>query len=66
MRRGYRETLIWGALVLLMMTISLAAQDVDRRIESTFKSSYVFKTYLQGDNIQIHSQDGVVTLTGTV
>jgi len=65
-KRDYRNALILGALVSLMVTASLVAQDVDKRIESTFRSSYVFKTYLQGDDIQIHSQDGVVTLTGTV
>jgi osmotically-inducible protein OsmY len=30
------------------------------------KQSYVFKTYLQGDDIKIMSKDGVVSLTGTV
>lgn len=66
MKRKYRETLIMAAVALLMMTGSLFAQDIDRRIESAFKNSYVFKAYLKGDDIQIHSQDGVVTLTGTV
>jgi osmotically-inducible protein OsmY len=39
---------------------------MDEKIEATAKKSYVFKTYLKGDDIQVHSQDGVVTLTGTV
>ena len=38
----------------------------DDRIESSAKKSYVFKTYLKGDDIKIQSTDGVVTLTGTV
>ena len=38
----------------------------DDRIESSAKQSYVFKTYLKGDDIKIQSKDGVVTLTGTV
>lgn len=58
--------LMMGAVGLLMMTGSLFAQETDRRIESAFKNSYVFNTYLKGDDIRIHSQEGVVTLTGTV
>ncbi|MFH1976085.1 MAG: BON domain-containing protein [Pseudomonadota bacterium] len=38
----------------------------DDRIESSAKQSYVFKTYLKGDDIKIQSKDGVVSLTGTV
>jgi len=39
---------------------------MDDRIESSAKKSYVFKTYLQNDDIKVQSEDGVVTLTGTV
>ena len=68
MKRKYRESLVMGAVVLLMMTGSLFASETetDKRIESSAKKTYVFKSYLQSDDIQIHSQDGVVTLTGTV
>jgi hyperosmotically inducible protein len=66
MKKKCRKTSIMGAVVLLMMTGSLFAQEMDRRIESAFKKSYVFNAYLKSDDIQIHSQDGVVTLTGTV
>lgn len=66
MKKRYRETLMMGAVALLMITGSLFASDMDKRIESSAKKSYVFKTYLKDDDIQIHSQDGVVTLTGTV
>jgi osmotically-inducible protein OsmY len=38
----------------------------DERTESSARQSYVFKTYLQADDIKIQSMDGVVTLTGTV
>jgi hyperosmotically inducible periplasmic protein len=47
-------------------TTSLEASNTDHRIESSARKSYVFKTYLKDDSIKIHSQDGVVTLTGTV
>ena len=38
---------------------------MDDRIESSAKKSYVFKTYLKGDDIKIQSKDGAVILTGT-
>ena len=66
MNKKCRVTLMMGAVALLMLTLSLFASETDRRIESTAKESYVFRTYLKGDDIQVHSQDGVVTLTGTV
>lgn len=66
MKTTYRVTVMMGAVALLLMTGSLFASETDRRIESTAKESYVFKTYLKGDDIQVNSQDGVVTLTGTV
>jgi len=43
-----------------------AATNMDSRIESSAKQTYVFKTYLQGDDINIQSKDGAVTLTGVV
>ena len=42
------------------------ASEMDDRIESSAKKSYVFKTYLSGDDIKVHSKDGAVTLTGKV
>ena len=66
MKKKYQKTLMMGVVALLMITGSLFAVETDKRIESTARDSYVFKTYLKGDDIQIHSQDGVVTLTGTV
>lgn len=43
-----------------------AKTTTDKRIESTAKKSYVFKTYLKGDAIKINVNDGVATLAGTV
>ncbi|MCA9773873.1 MAG: BON domain-containing protein [Myxococcales bacterium] len=42
------------------------AKTTDDGIESQAKSSYVFRTYLQGDDVKVSSEDGVVTLTGKV
>jgi hyperosmotically inducible periplasmic protein len=66
MKNKVRETLLMGAVAALVVAGSLLASDMDKRIESTAKKSYVFNTYLKGDDIQVRSQDGVVTLTGTV
>lgn len=43
-----------------------ASPKMDNRIEASARKSYVFKTYLKGDDINIQSRDGVVTLTGSV
>jgi osmotically-inducible protein OsmY len=51
---------------MLAISIPASAANTDSRIESSAKRSYVFKTFLQGDDIKIHSTDGVVTLTGIV
>ena len=65
MKLRYRLMLMMGAVGMLF-TGSLFSQGTDRRIESSAKKSYVFITYLKGDDIQVRSRDGVVTLTGTV
>jgi osmotically-inducible protein OsmY len=51
---------------LLMLSMPVQASKMDNRIESSAKNSYVFKTYLQADDIKVQSEDGAVTLTGTV
>lgn len=55
-----------GILIFLVLQGYLFAADMDDQIESAARKSYVFKTFLKGDDIQIESQNGVVTLTGTV
>ena len=55
-----------AAVALLALSMPVYAAKMDSRIESTAKKSYVFQTYLQGDDIKIESRDGAVTLTGTV
>jgi osmotically-inducible protein OsmY len=54
------------AVALLALSVPVHASKMDDRIESTARKSYVFKTYLQADDIKIQSRDGVVTLTGIV
>ncbi len=55
-----------AAVALLAISVPVYASKMDNRIESSAKKSYVFKTYLKGDDIKIQSKDGAVTLTGTV
>jgi osmotically-inducible protein OsmY len=55
-----------AAVVLLALSMPVQASKMDNRIESSAKNSYVFKTYLQADDIKVQSEDGIVTLTGTV
>ena len=62
----YTLALIVISAFLIAGSIPLHASQTDNRIESSAKNSYVFKTYLNDDAINIKSDDGIVTLTGTV
>jgi osmotically-inducible protein OsmY len=55
-----------AAAVLISTAIPLFASETDDRIESSFKKSYVYKTYLKDEHITISSQNGVVKLSGDV
>lgn len=68
MKAIYSRSIILAAAALMMFGVSAvhAAATTDSRIESSARQSYVFKTYLQGDDIKIQSRDGAVTLTGIV
>ena len=58
--------LLAPAALILVTGLPVQASDQDSRIESTIKNSYNFKAYLAGDNLSVKSDDGVVTLKGTV
>ena len=67
MRTMYRRVVMMVAVAaLLAFSMPVQASQMDDRIESTAKKSYVFKTFLQADDIKIEARDGAVTLTGTV
>jgi hyperosmotically inducible periplasmic protein len=53
-------------VLFLTLTGTPVQAQTDDRIVSSVKESYVFRTYLKDDNINIDAKDGVVTLTGTV
>lgn len=62
----YSVSRLAAVAALLMLSIPVYASEMDNRIESTARQSYVFKTYLQGDDIKIESKDGAVIMTGIV
>ena len=66
MKALHSITIIAAAVALMAFSLPALASNTDSRIESTAKQSYVFKTYLQSDDIKIRSSDGAVTLTGVV
>jgi osmotically-inducible protein OsmY len=66
MKKMYSLALMVVAVALLMFIVPAHASEMDDRIESSAKKSFVFKTYLNEDDIKIKSKDGAVTLTGSV
>ncbi|OHB33626.1 MAG: transport-associated protein [Desulfuromonadaceae bacterium GWC2_58_13] len=59
-------SLLVAAVAMLALGAPVLASDTDDRIEASAKDSYVFKTYLNNDDIEIESEAGAVTLTGMV
>jgi len=66
MKTIYSVALMVAVVALLVASVPVQASTMDDSIALSAKKSYVFITYLQGDDIKIHSKDGVVSLTGTV
>lgn len=67
MKAIYKLVVMMMTIVaLLALSLPVYASKMDSRIESTARQSYVFKTFLQNDDIKIESKDGAVTLTGMV
>lgn len=54
------------AAAMFVISTPLRASETDDKIESSFKKTYVYKTYLKDDSVRTEAKDGVVTLTGTV
>ena len=65
MKASYTLALVVAA-ALLSSSAPLRASETDARIESSFRKSFVYKTYLKDEHIKIDSKDGVVTLAGSV
>ena len=66
MKRTYSLVLVVAAVALLASSGPLRASETDDRIETSFKKTYVYKTYLKDEHIKISSKDGAVTLSGDV
>jgi len=66
MNKIFTYSIMLAAVALLALNAPVQAASTDSRIETSAKQSYVFKTYLKGDNIKVQSKDGAVTLTGMV
>jgi len=66
MNVNYSKVFLAVMFAVLLTSVSVRASETDERIESSAKDSYVYKTYLKDDAIKTISNDGVVTLTGTV
>jgi osmotically-inducible protein OsmY len=58
--------MMFAVAALLMLSMPVQASKMDNSIESSAKKSYVFQTYLKADDIKVKSEDGAVSLTGTV
>lgn len=60
-------SMVLAAGILMTLTVPpVRADENDDRIEAAAKESYVFKTHLKDDQINVDSEEGVVTLTGNV
>jgi len=66
MKLNYSKVFFAVMFGILFANVSVQASQTDDRIQSSAKDSYVFRTELKDDSININSMDGVVTLTGTV
>jgi hyperosmotically inducible periplasmic protein len=66
MKTNYQRILTLAVMACLSTSTALFASEMDDRIESSAKESYVFKTYLRDDAVKATSNDGTVTLSGTV
>lgn len=66
MKTKYLISAMLTVLSLLALSMPAHAAKQVSSIELSAKQSYVFKTYLKGDDIKIQSRGGAVTLTGTV
>ena len=55
-----------AAAAMIVTSTPLRASDTDSKIESSFKKTFVYQTYLKDDSVKTEAENGVVTLTGTV
>jgi hyperosmotically inducible protein len=66
MNKKFQKSLIVGMMALVMVAGCLSAAAMDKTIAANIKASYVFRSYLKGDDVKVQCKDGIVTLMGTV
>lgn len=68
MKRKTIDQMVYTAAVaaLFIAGAPLQAMESDEAIDATLTQTYVYRTYLKDDTINVATRDGVVTLTGTV
>jgi hyperosmotically inducible protein len=66
MNVNYSKVFLAVMFAVVLTGTSVRASESDDRIQSAAQDSYVYRTYLKDDSIKTISNDGVVTLTGTV
>jgi osmotically-inducible protein OsmY len=63
---GLSLMVVVAAVLVTFSPVRALATETDDRIESSAKDSYVFKKYLKEDDIKVKSENGAVTLSGSV
>lgn len=66
MNKTFLLVMVLAAWAVVSSGVPVWASETDRRIETSFQNSYVYKVFLQNENITIHALEGDVTLTGDV
>jgi osmotically-inducible protein OsmY len=62
----YRFVFAMAMAAVFATSALVRASETDGKIESSFKKTYVYKTYLMDDSIKVNAEEGAVTLKGTV
>jgi hyperosmotically inducible periplasmic protein len=65
-KRIYSLAFMAATAVMCVTSSPVCASETDSKIESSFKKTYVYKTYLKDDAVKIEAKEGTVKLTGTV
>ena len=66
MRPNYSKIWLVVAGTVAGMTLALRAADPDGKIETSAKSTYVYRTFLARNGVHVESNKGIVTLLGSV
>ncbi len=62
----YLTVIATTAVAMFVSGTPLRASETDDKIETAFKNTYVYQTFLKDDAVKVDVEEGVATLTGTV